>query len=85
MSDSDGEDNNEGDEQTSSKPKSSKKGTSAVQPSAKLPKSKVISKISSGSSKSKPIGSGASRKDMHGATVVPVAAHLKYKKLLEKK
>ena len=27
----------------------------------------------------------ASRKDMHGATVVPVAAHLKYKKLLEKK
>ena len=76
MSDSDGDDNdNEGDNQT--KPKSLKKGT------AKLPKSKVISKISS--SKSKPSGSGASRKDMHGATVVPVAAHLKYKKLLEKK
>ena len=27
----------------------------------------------------------ASRKEMHGATIVPQAAHLKYKKLLEKK
>ena len=42
----------------------------------KLPQSKPISKQK---------GSGASRKDMHGATVVPIAAHLKYKKLLEKK
>ena len=44
----------------------------------KLPSSKVITKINSK-------GAGASRKDMHGATVVPIAAHLKYKKLLEKK
>ena len=47
--------------------------------SSKLAKSKAISKSKISSSK------GASGRDMHGATVVPIAAHLKYKKLLEKK
>ena len=46
---------------------------------------KVAKKLSQSKPISKQKGSGASRKDMHGATVVPVAAHLKYKKLLEKK
>ena len=67
-----------------SKPQSTKKG--AVGSVKKLSKSKVISKISTSSSKKKSSTTGgASRKDMHGATVVPLAAHLKYKKLLEKK
>ena len=46
---------------------------------AKLAKSKGISKPEK---KAKPL---ASRKDMHGATVVPVAAHLQFRKLLDKK
>lgn len=63
----------EGEDRKPKKGASSKKDKSAKKQTAK-----VISK--------QPIkGNLASRKDMHGATVVPVAAHLKYKKLLEKK
>ena len=51
----------------------------------KKPAPKVAKKLSQSKPISKQKGSGASRKDMHGATVVPIAAHLKYKKLLEKK
>ena len=71
-SDSD-EDNNQG-----AKKKASKE-TVKLGSSSKLSKSKAISKSKTTST------TGASRKEMHGATIVPIAAHLKYKKLLEKK
>ena len=78
MSSSDSEDSaDDGGYSKSQKDKSKDKSSSS-----KLAKSKAISKpLKTDKNQS----NKASRKDMHGATVVPLAAHLKYKKLLEKK
>ena len=56
---------------------------------AQVKETKKVAKFAKSKAISKPEKRGkqglASRKDMHGATVVPVAAHLKYRQLLEKK
>ena len=84
MSDSESSDPDSEEEEGEMKKKGSSntKGDQKKAPPKKLAKStKYISKdLKSGSSKKI-----ASRKDMHGATVVPIAAHLKYKELLSKK
>ena len=83
MSDSESSDSESEEEgEMKKKSSSSAKVDQKKAPPKKLARStKYISKdLKSVSSKKT-----ASRKDMHGATVVPIAAHLKYKELLSKK